>query len=397
MGVTRRELFNRWRSAPEVAVGPWAGATLAARGLEDETAALWRGDAPQTPAPGIKISSNENPVGPGRAVLAAVEAQLGQVMRYPFNSTPPDSALAQAIAAAHKVPVDHVMLGVGSQEVLKLAVWGFTNPARHLVTATPTFENATTVARRLGHPVVEIKVDGQFRLDLEGMLTQARGAGLIFVNNPNNPTATVHSGKTIANFVDRVRRISPDTVILIDEAYHDYVTDPTYETAVPLALSTPNVFVARTFSKAYGMAGMRIGYAIGQPDTIRPMARLRMPYSIGVLGVVAAVTALQDTAHMAAERERNTQVRTFTQRALEDLGCKCTASQTNFLFVDIGRSAADFRNGCAKQGVQVGRDFPPFEGSHARISIGTMAEMQKAVEVFRSVLRPAAGRPGQEL
>ena len=147
----------------------------------------------------------------------------------------------------------------------------FTSPTRALVTASPSFENCTGFARKLGHPVAEVKVDSAFRLDLDAMATAAKGAGLVFLNNPNNPTATVHGGKTITDFVQRVRAASPDTVILIDEAYHDYVTDPSYESAIPLALRTPNVFVARTFSKAYGMAGMRIGYAIGQA-TIRQAA-----------------------------------------------------------------------------------------------------------------------------
>lgn len=397
MPVTRRELFTRFRNAPGAAA---AGLALAARGLEADSAAAWSqsgrgggqgraGGAGQTQAPGIKLSSNENPVGPGRAVLDAISAQFGQAMRYPFNASPGDAKLVETLAATNTVKPENLVLGAGSQEILKVAVWAYTSPARPLVTASPTFENSTATARRMGHPVIEIKVDSQYRLDLEGMLAVARGAGLIFINNPNNPTATVHSGKAIADFVERVRRISPDTVILIDEAYHEYVTDPAYETAMPLALSTPNVFVARTFSKAYGMAGLRIGYAVGQPDTIKPLARLRMPYNISVFGAVAAITALGDPKHMAAERDRNTQARAFTQKALEDLGCKCTSSQTNFLFVDVGRSAADFRSGCGAQGIQVGRDFPPFEHSHARISIGTMEEMQKAVAVFRDVLRPS--------
>lgn len=396
MAVTRRELFTRLgRGAGFSDVE--AGLALAARGLEAESAEAWRDQAARgqaASAAAIKLSSNENPVGPGRAVLDAIAGQFGQAMRYPFNSSPGDGALIEALAAANKVKPENLVLGAGSQEILKVAVWGFTSPARHLVTASPTFENATGTARRMGHPVIEIKVDSQFRLDLEGMLTVARGAGLIFVNNPNNPTATVHPAKTITDFVERVRRISPETVILIDEAYHEYVTDPAYESAVPLALSTPNVFVARTFSKAYGMAGMRIGYAIGQPDTIRPLTRLRMPYNISVFGAVAGITALKDPAHMAAERDRNTQARAFTQKALEELGCRCTVSQTNFLFVDVGRPASEFRAACAAQGIQVGRDFPPFEHSHARISIGTMAEMQKAVAVFRDVLRPSNNAGG---
>jgi histidinol-phosphate aminotransferase len=378
---------------------------IAARGLEAEAAEAWqqgggrRGGAgnaggQQSQPPSIKISSNENPMGPGQAVLDAIVAQFGEAGRYPFNAKMGDRKLLEGIAAHVKVKPENVVLGAGSQEILKTAVWAFTSPARHLVTASPTFENATGTARRMGHPVVEIKVDSQFRLDLEGMLTQVRGAGLVFVNNPNNPTATVHNAKTITDFVERVRRISPDTVILIDEAYHEYVTDPAYETAIPLAMATPNVFVARTFSKAFGMAGMRIGYAVGSPDTIKPLARYAMPYNISVLGVAAGLAAIGDAKHMEAERARNTEVRSFTQKVLEDLGCRCTASQANFLFVDVGRPASEFRTACAAQGIGVGRDFPPFEGSHARISLGTMAEMQKAAAVFRDVLRPANNSAG---
>jgi histidinol-phosphate aminotransferase len=191
--------------------------------------------------------------------------------------------------------------------------------------------------------------------------------------------------------VQRVRASSPETVILIDEAYHDYVTDPSYASAIPIALKTPNVFVARTFSKAYGMAGLRIGYAIGAVDTMKPLARLKMPYNVSVFGVAAALAALNDTKHIEDERQRNTEVRAFTIKALDELGCKCTDSQGNFLFVDVGRPAADFRDACAKHGVMVGRDFPPYEKTHARISLGTMDEMKKATAVFRSVLRPATG------
>jgi histidinol-phosphate aminotransferase len=404
MPVTRRDLFTMFGTA---GTAPWGsaehGLALAARGLEAESAEAWQrggrrggapGEAPAEQAPSIKLSSNENPMGPGKSVLDAIVAKFDEAGRYPFNSNPGEGKLIETIAALHKVKTNNVVLGVGSQEILKTSVWAFTNPARHLVTASPTFENATNVARRMGHPVLEFNVDSQFRIDLEAMLTAVRGAGLVFVNNPNNPTATVHSGKTITDFVERVRRISPDTVILIDEAYHEYVTDPAYETAIPLAMATPNVFVARTFSKAYGMAGMRIGYAIGQVDTMSPLARLRMPFSISVFGIAAGIAALTDVKHMEAERARNSAVRTFTQKALEDLGCKCTTSQGNFLFANVGRPASQFRSACAAQGIGVGRDFPPFQGSHARISLGTMEEMQKATAVFRDVLRPANAAGG---
>jgi histidinol-phosphate aminotransferase len=375
---------------------------LSARGHEDYQAQAAQG-AGRRPAPAlppgvkaIRISSNENPLGPGRTALDAIVRQFHEAGRYPFNSTPGEGALANAIASKFGVKPANVVLGAGSQEILKSAVRAFTSPARALVTATPTFENCTNVAKRLGHPVVEIKVDSACRLDLDGMAKAVKGAGLVFLNNPNNPTATHHGARAVDDFVRRVRSDSPDTVILIDEAYHEYVTDPSYQSAVPLALKTPNVFVARTFSKAYGMAGLRIGYAIGAEETVRPLARLKMPYNVSVFGIAAAIAALNDAKHIEEERARNTEVRTFTVKALDALGCKSSESQGNSLFVDIGRPAATFREACARQGVMVGRDFPPFEKTHVRISLGTMDEMKKATAVFRSVLRPVTTTAGRQ-
>ena len=377
---------------------PFSGTVIAARGMEayQADAAQERNGRPLVP-PGvteIRISSNENPLGPGKAVLEAILGKFPEAGRYPFNSTPNDGALTSAIAAKFKIKPENVVLGGGSQEILKNAVRAFTTPSRGLVTGAPSFENCPGVAKKLGHPIKEIKVDSLFRLDLEPMIDAAKGAGLVFLNNPNNPTATVHGAKVVADFVSRVRQSSPDTVILIDEAYHDYVTDPSYQSAIPLALETANVFVTRTFSKAYGMAGMRVGYAIGRAETMKPLEKLRMPYDISVFSVAGAIAALGDAKHIAAERERNTKVRAFTTKALDEFGCKAADSQANFLFVDVGRPTKEFREACAKQGVVVGRDFPPFEKTHARISIGTMDEMQKSAAVFRNVLRPVATSTG---
>jgi len=335
----------------------------------------------------IRISGNENPLGPGRLALDAIRGKFPEAGRYPFNSTPGEADLAEAIAARFKIKSGNVVVGGGSQELLKNAVRAFTTDARGLVTAAPSFENCPTNARRLGHPVTEVPVDTALRIDLDATATAARGAGLIYFNNPNNPTATVHGAKSVADFIDRVRKVSPDTVILIDEAYHDYVTDKSYRSAAPLAMETPNVFVTRTFSKAYGMAGLRVGYAIGRVETLKPLAALKMPYNVSVPVIAAAIAALGDQKHIDAERARNTEVRAFTVKALADLGCKTSDAQTNFVFTDINRPAKDFRAACAKQGVLVGRDFPPFAKTHVRISIGTMDEMQRAVAVFRSVLK----------
>ncbi len=281
MAVSRRGFFDIFGAATQ----PLSGAALSARGLEAHFAEALTQDQAQgargagagaggqgrgggagrqggaaarpAPPPGIeeiKINSNENPLGPGKSAIDAIVAKFNEAGRYPFNSTPKDSDLVDTLAKKHGAKAENIVMGAGSQEILKSAMRAFVSPYRHLVAGSPTFENCTSFGRKMKFPISEIKVDSACKLDLEGMIATSRGAGLIFFNNPNNPTATVHGTKVVADFVERVRRISPDTVILIDEAYHDYVTDPSYETAIPLALATPNVFVARTFSKAYGMA-----------------------------------------------------------------------------------------------------------------------------------------------
>ena len=388
MPVSRRGFL---RIVGPGAAMPISGAVLAARGLEAhlaEAQTQGRRARPVLP-PGveeIRISSNENPLGPGKAALDAILRKFPEGGRYPFNSTPSETDLVAAIAAKHKVKPDNVVVGAGSQEILKNAVRVFTGPGRGLITASPSFENCVATAKRLNHPITEVAVDSAFRLDLGPMLTASQGGGLVFLNNPNNPTATVHGIKAVTEFIEGLQRTSPGTAVLIDEAYHDYVTDPSYESAIPLALELPNVFVTRTFSKAYGMAGMRVGYAVGRAYTIRRLLTLKMPYNVSVFGVAAAIAAIGDQKHIDQERARNTEVRAFTIAALKEMSCKPADSQGNFLFADIGRPAKEFRDACAKSGVMVGRDFPPFERTHVRISIGTMDEMRKATEVFRSVL-----------
>jgi histidinol-phosphate aminotransferase len=391
MPVSRRGFLQLLGAAEEVAL---SGAFLSARGLEAHLAEAQTQGQRARPVlpPGvdeIRISSNENPLGPGKAALDAILGKFPEAGRYPFNSSPADSALVSAIAEKYKVKPENVVLGAGSQEILKSAMRAWVSPTKSLVTALPSFENCTSYAKKYNLPLTEVKVDSAMRLDVDGMIAAAStgNCGLVFFNNPNNPTATVHGSKTVTDMVERIRKASPDTVILIDEAYHDYVTDPSYASAMPLALSTPNVFVARTFSKAYGMAGMRIGYAIGMADTVKPLATLKMPYNVSVFGVAAAIASLNDPQHIADEQKRNTEVRAFTVKALQEMGAKPADSQGNFLFVDIGRPAKDFRDACAKQGVMVGRDFPPYEKTHCRISIGTMDEMKKAVDVFRTALK----------
>jgi histidinol-phosphate aminotransferase len=330
----------------------------------------------------IRLDSNENPYGPGPVALDAIRAAFGEASRYPDT---PAVDLATAIARFHGVADDHVLLGSGSGEVIRMAVFAFTSATRPMVAGLPTFEDPGRHAEVAGAVVRTVPVDSQLKLDLEGMANQAGGAGLVFFCNPNNPTATVHSAQAVADFVKTVNKTSPDTVILVDEAYHHYVEDPSYATALPLALENPRVLVCRTFSKIYGMAGLRIGYAVGRPETLKALRRHKLPNSVNVLGAAAAIAALDQRDHLARQRKLNHDVREMTRRAFESLGLKVGVSEANFIMADIRRDSKQFQDSCRALGILVGRPFPPLM-THARISIGTESEMQRAIEVFKKVL-----------
>jgi len=175
-------------------------------------------------------------------------------------------------------------------------------------------------------------------------------------------------------------------MVLVDEAYHDYVTDPSYATQVPLAIKNPRVIVTRTFSKAHGMAGMRMGYALGHANAIGTLRKWHYSDTINYVGIGAAIASLGDTAHLEQEKARNAEALAYTARWFEKAGFKTTNSQANFVFVDIRRPAKEFRQACEQRGVLVARDFPPFEKTHVRISIGTLEEMRRATGVFAKVL-----------
>lgn len=364
--------------------GVVSASLVGARGREAFAAEVGPSGALDAAPPGtvIRLSSNENPRGPGTAALQALRDGLRQSSLYPYDTA---DTLRAAVAAAHGVSVEHVLLGCGSTEILRVAVDAFASPARALVTAAPTFEVPERRATVLGAPIRSVPVDGALRLDLAAMGAQARGAGLVFLCNPNNPTGTLHPAAAIEAFVRRLRTEAPDAVVLVDEAYHEYVQDPAYATALPLALELPNVVVSRTFSKVYGLAGLRVGYAVGRPETIAAMTRHALNADINVLGATAALAAMGDRTLVARERRLNHEAREFTRRFFTGLGYGVTPSETNFLLVDIRRDPKDFQTACRERDVLVGRPFPPL-ATHARVSIGTMDEMRAATAVFRQVL-----------
>ena len=392
MAITRRSFV---RATGIGAAGAFTSSFISARGRENAIWAALEAPLHAEQAASIIISSNENPMGPGPTVLDAIRAAFGADGSRPGRYSPSSRDLIDALAARHSVKPDNIVLGCGSTQILRSVTHVFTAKDKPLVATIPTYEECADYAALMGHKVIGVSLNSEFQPDLDKFGDASKGAGLIFYCNPSNPSSTYVGAKATRDFIATLNAQSPGTTILVDEAYFEYVTNPDHETFIPLAVQNPRVIVARTFSKAYGMAGLRIGYAVGHADTIRKLRDWDAgsgPSSLNVLATHAAIAAIQqDDAFITNERARNAAVRDFTMKWFADRGMKPADSQANFMFVNIGRPAAAFRAACAAQGVRVARDFPPFEKTHCRIAFGTMEEMQAAVKVFGDVLgKPAA-------
>lgn len=382
MSTTRRHFVR----SIGLSAASLTGAAIASRGLEAELAAQALGQSmPAIPAGAIRISSNENPHGPGPHVVAAVHKALGEGNRY--SRTP--GVLGTAVAKVHDLPAASVLMASGSGDLLRAAVLAYTAQGRPLVTGVPSYEGPVRVAEALGVPVTGVPVTAGFGLDLPAMVAAARGAGMVFLCNPNNPTGTFLSSAAVTAAVTEIRAVSPATTIVVDEAYYDCADDPAYGTLAPLAAATPGVLVLRTFSKIHGLAGLRIGYAIGHPDTLARYRLFAGQSVISNVSAAAAIASLDDTTYYQTQRRLNLETRAWTAAALTALGYTPVASQTNFLLVDVRRDVRAFNAACRAKGVLVSRPFPPLD-THARISIGTRDEMTRAMAVVHDVLAAPA-------
>jgi histidinol-phosphate aminotransferase len=380
MSLSRRSFVHTLGAG---AAGLWVGA----RGREGS---LFGGESllAQGQTPAVILSSNENPLGCHRDVLAAVRGALTEAGRYPFADA---FEVTELVARKHNVKPENVLLGSGSTQILRTSTHVFTSKTAGLVAAIPAYEECADYARLMGHPITGVKLGADLKMDLDALQAASKGAGLVFYCNPNNPVATAIGASDTRTYLATLMKQSPNTTVLVDEAYFEYGTMPGYETFIPAAVENPRIVVARTFSKCFGMAGLRIGYAIGHKDTIAKMAAWDAIGNISVMALQGAKAALAvPDSWVKDEQKRNAEARSFTQKWFADRGYTPTDSQTNFMFVDIKRGSREFREACLKDGVLVARDFPPYEKSHVRISVGTMAEMQRAVQVFEKVLATPA-------
>ncbi len=327
----------------------------------------------------IRLSSNENPYGPSGKVRQAMIDAFHEVCRYPFGYS---GKLADKIAQKHGVTKDHIVITGGSTEGLKAAGLIYGLHGGEIVAAEPTFLSLMEYAEQFGAYVHYVPVDKHLTHDLEAMEKRLTGSTrLIFVCNPNNPTGTLLPAETMKNFCEN---LSARMVVFADEAYFDYITEPNYPSMVELVKQDLNVIVSRTFSKIYGLAGIRLGYLIARPD-IAQRLRESVMANTNVLAIFAALKAMEDEEFYKFSLEQNQAGKEIIYKALDELNLPYIKSHANFVFFNAGKDIRELQGEFFMRGIQIGRPFPPLM-EWCRISTGTIEEVQAFVKVLKEVV-----------
>ena len=335
--------------------------------------------AGSTAAGVVRLSSNENPYGPSPKAHKAMNDSFGRCCRYPDVQ---NDLLIDALAKLNGVDRNQIVLGDGSSEILKLCAETFTGPTNgNLVAADPTFEALLNYASANGAQVAKVPLTSTFSHDLPKMAAAAKD-GLIYVCNPNNPTASITPKNELRDFVAKTPK---QTMILVDEAYFHYADSPDYESVIPLVKDHPNLIVARTFSKIYGMAGLRCGYGVAQKETIDRIHPHQMWDSVNCMALAAAIGSLNDPDQVANGKRLNSEAKTFVTGELDKMGYKQIPSQANFIMFDVKRPVVPLITALKERNVEVGRLFPALP-NHMRLTVGKKSEMEAFLSAFHEVI-----------
>ena len=328
----------------------------------------------------VKLGSNENPLGVSPRIRDALLAVIGGVHQYP---DPTSAALRRRIAVRFDVTPDHVCVANGVDNVLTCLGLAFLDTGDRCVVGAPTYTAYAALALTLNAVPVEVPVQ-DWRLDLPRMAGAAAGAKMAIVCNPNNPTGTIVTADEVQAFLDA---LSPTTLAVLDEAYAEFVDDPAFPNSAALLRRYPNLIVLRTFSKIYGLAGLRVGYAVAAPEIIACFNQVREPFPVDRLAQAAAEATLDDEAYVRAAFENNRAGRAWLETALSELGLGSIPSQANFVLADFGRPSDAVVRQLLPLGVIIRPGVIWRLPTWARITVGTADENRRLIESLAAVLR----------
>lgn len=343
--------------------------------------------APDTSSPQrlVLLDHNENAYGPSDKVLAVLRDATSVSYRYPRADY---DLLIGKIASLYAVKPEQIALGCGSSDILRLAAAEFLAPGKKLVQAAPTFPLLGRVARSAGVEVVDVPVTKTCEHDLDAMLARAGDStGLVYICNPNNPTGTVTPRKNIEAFV---RKLPAATMVLIDEAYHHFATDnPNYVSFLDQPMDDPRIMVARTFSKIYGLAGMRVGYVVARPEIAHRFSSHQLYFGISVVAARAAAAALDDSEYVGLGVKRNADDRQEFMNQVNARMIRALESHANFVMVNPLRPADQVVEHLKKNNILIGPLIPTMS-KYVRVSLGTPADMREFWRVLDQL--PVTGK-----
>jgi histidinol-phosphate aminotransferase len=328
----------------------------------------------------VKLASNEAPFGPLPAALAAIAEAAPTVNRYPDDG---GVALREALGEHYGVGLEQVLLGNGSVELCRMALAATCDAGDEVVFGWPSFEAYPVLAQQIGATMVQVPLRRQ-TYDLEAMADAVgERTRLVFVCNPNNPTGTIVDRDAVDLLLARV---PDDCLVVLDEAYFEFVTSARFPDGLELLADHDNVVVLRTFSKAYGLASLRVGYAIARPDVIGALRKVRVPFEVNGLAQVAALASLGAYDEMRARVDEVIGERMRLFGELEGLQLPVVPSEANFLWLDLPEDAAVLGDYAERAGVVL----RPFPGVGIRITIGSPAENDRLIKVVRSAIDDGA-------
>ncbi len=335
------------------------------------------------PARILQLASNENPLGPSPAAMSALAMHAPDPSRYPDNDC---TSLVDALSQWHGVPADWIVTGAGSESVIGIAVSALLCPGRRTVFPQYSFQAYANAVQRIGATAVVVP-SPQWAVDLDGLRRALQEpASVVYIANPGNPTGTLLPPDALDAFL---RSVPPEVAVVLDEAYHEYVDASLRGDAVAWVRRHPNLLVTRTFSKAYGLAGLRIGYGIAQPAFADMLRRVRSPFIVSDAAQVAARAALGDAAFIEQTVRSNTEARAVLAEGLARLGLRCAPSQGNFVMVEAGDGQA-WAQLLQRRGVLV----RPLAGyglrGALRITVGTPDDCRRVIDTMAAEI--AAGR-----
>ncbi len=328
----------------------------------------------------VKLASNENPLGPSPKVLDAIRAELSELTRYPDGN---GFALKQRLAERYSVGINQVTLGNGSNDILELVARAYLAPGLNAVFSEHAFAVYPIATQAVGAEGRAVPASN-WGHDLDAMVAAVdENTRVVFVANPNNPTGTWFDAAALGEFLARV---PPHVLVVLDEAYIEYAEGQELPDGLAFLADYPNLLVSRTFSKAYGLAGLRVGYAISSPVIADVLNRVRQPFNVNSLAQAAACAALDDVDYLAASRRLNDAGMHQLEEGFRQLGLDWIPSKGNFIAVDFARDAAPINQALLREGVIVrsvaGYGMPTF----LRVSIGTEQENARFLDVLRQVL-----------